>query len=143
MNFRTPYTHDRAISALFATENTEDSMTQQDDANETDINVIVGRFVKSGQLPQLNMAPLTGDFTNALDFRQAQEALKEANDAFAAIPANIRNRFNNDPAEFIEFANNPDNLAELRKLGLANPEAPPPIEPEPMRVIITNPEPPK
>lgn len=141
--FRTVYTHDRAISALFATVNDEESMTQQDDKNETDINVIVGRFVKSGQLPQVNMTPLTGDFTNAIDFRRAQDLLKEANDAFAEVPANIRKRFNNDPAEFIEFANNKDNLDELRKLGLATPAAPPPKEPEPIKVIVTNPEPPK
>lgn len=139
MNFRTAYNF--KTEEDFSTHNTEESMTQQDDANETDINVIVARFTKTGQLPQLQAAPLSGDFTTALDFRECQERLHAANMAFAEIPAKIRSRFNNDPAEFIEFASNKDNLDELRKLGLANPAAPPPKEPEPIKVIVTNPEP--
>lgn len=143
MKFRTAYNHDRAISALFATINTEDSMTQQDDAKGCDINIIVKQFTKSGQLPQIQETPLGGDFTNALDFRACQDKLKEANDAFLLVPAHIRKRFNNDAAEYIQFASNEENLDELRKLGLAKPAAPPPKEPEPMKVIITNPEIPK
>lgn len=141
MKFQTPYTHDQSRSKDFATINTEDSMTQQDDAKDCDINIIVARFTKTGQLPQLQQSPLGGDFTNALDFRECQQKLHDANMAFAEIPAKIRSRFNNDPAEFIEFASNQENLDELRKLGLANPAAPPPKEPEPIRVIVTNPEP--
>lgn len=143
MNFRTPYNHDRAISALFATINDEESLTQQDDAKDTDINVIVKRFTKSGQLPQLVMDALSGDFTDMPDYRACMERIKAANDAFATIPADIRGRFQNDPDRFIKWANDPENLDELRKLGLAKPPAPPPKEPEPIKVIVTNPEPPK
>lgn len=116
-------------------------MTQQGDASEADINVIVGRFLKTGQLPQVQSQPLYGDFTNADDFRSMQDKLKAANDAFSEIPAKIRSRFNNDPAEFIEFASNKDNLPELRKLGLAPEEPPPTKEPDPIKVIVTNPDP--
>lgn len=143
MKFRTIYTHDRAVSALYAYNSTEESLTQQDDAKDCDINVIVARYIKTGQLPNVTQTPLGGDFTNAFDFRQCQEKLHEANMAFAELPAHIRKRFSNDPAEFIEFATNKDNLDELRKLGLANPAAPPPKEPEPIKVIVTNPDPAK
>lgn len=144
MKFATAYTHDDKRSGFFSTENTEDSLTQQDDAKDADINVIVSRFNKTGQLPQVTAQMIQGDFTNAPDFRKCQEQLKAAQDAFQDIPAKIRSRFNNDPAEFIDFATNKENLDELRKLGLAEPAKAPPKEPEPMKVIITNPpEPPK
>lgn len=140
MNFRTLYDHgDRAEDILlYGTLNPGPSLTQKSDAKDADINVIVRKYVKTGQLPQMTLQALTGDFTNALDFRQAQEHLKAARDAFEALPAAVRKRFGNDPAEFIDFATNEENIAELRKLGLApEPEAPPP-KPEPMEVRVIN-----
>lgn len=139
MNFRTIYTHDRAESALYATQNTEESMTQQDDAKDCDINLIMKRYTKTGQLPNILGTPLGGDFTNTADYREMVEQIQQANELFQEIPAEIRGRFLNDPAKFIEFASNPENLDELRKLGLANPPAPEPVEPPPMKVIVTNP----
>lgn len=138
--FTSLYTHTRERSRAFSTVNDEESMTQQDDAKDADINVIVSRFIKSGQLPQMIQPALSGDFTNALDFRECQDKLTAANQAFAEIPAKIRARFSNDPAQFIEFASNPENLEELRKMGLAPPPAPAPTKPPPMEVIITNPQ---
>lgn len=143
MKFTSLYKHDRERSASFATVNNEESVTQQDDATEADINVIVGRFIKTGQLPNVTMQPLSGDFVTAPDFRDIQERLRIANEAFAEVPAEIRKRFGNDPAEFIDFASKKENLPELRKLGLAMPEKAPPKEPDPIKVIVTNPEPPK
>lgn len=141
--FATIYNHTRDRSREFATINNEESLTQQDDAKDADINVIVSRFVKSGQLPQLQIQALSGDFTDVIDYRGAMDRIKAANDAFAEVPAKIRERFMNDPARFMEFVSDKENLPELRKMGLALPEAPPPKEPDPIKVIVTNPEPPK
>lgn len=44
--------------------NTEPTMTDQAGADETDINVIVGRFMVSNQLPTNGQEPLYGDFTH-------------------------------------------------------------------------------
>ncbi|RYF32309.1 MAG: hypothetical protein EOO38_31115, partial [Cytophagaceae bacterium] len=46
---------------------------------------------------------------------------------FDALPAKIRDRFNNDPSRFLAFCENPENEAELVQLGLrdAKPEEPP------------------
>lgn len=143
MKFTSAYSHTRKRSEKFGTLNTEDSLTQQSDAVDCDINVIMKKYGNTGQLPQIQLQPLYGDFTQVDDFRGMQEKIKAANDAFAEIPAHIRKRFNNDPHEFIQFATSEENLPELRKLGLAKPEAPPPEEPQPIKVIVTNPEPPK
>jgi len=110
----------------FAVRNDDPSKTQQSDARDTDINVIMKRYEQTGQLPAALGSPLFGDFTNAPDYRQAVEAVNTAHEAFMQIPAKVRAQFNNDPQQFIEFATNPANAEELLKMGLA--KAPPPKE---------------
>lgn len=110
----------------------EPSLTQQHQAGETDINFIVKRFSQTGVLPQTALAPLYGDF-EALTFHEAQNKIRAAQEAFNAIPAEIRARFNNDPGEFIDFASKEENYDELVRLKLADPRKPPqsPSEPSP------------
>lgn len=104
----------------FGTYNTEETMTVQSDKDSTDINLIVKRYEGTGMLPQVQMQALTGDFTGITDFHDAQQRILEAKEAFMEVPAAIRDRFNNDPQSFVDFVTNPDNIDELRKLGLAN-----------------------
>jgi len=40
-----------------------------------------------------------------------------------ALPSAVRERFNNDPAKFVEFATDEANVEELRKMKLLSPEA--------------------
>jgi len=98
------------------------SLSQQSFKDETDINVLLERFKVTGQMPQGVVLPQYGDFAHMVDFRTAQEAIRKANGAFMDLPANIRARFNHDPASFVDFCSDKANLPELRKLGLA-PEA--------------------
>lgn len=86
---------------------------------ETDINTIMKRFGVTGQLPQATRMPQYGDFTYGGDFREALEQVTMAQDAFMRVPAELRARLNNDPAEFIDYCLNPENLDEMRRLGLA------------------------
>lgn len=133
MKFITPYNYDDERNIAFATSNLGPTMTQQSDANEADINVIMARFGQGGTVPQVIEPGKYGDFSEAVDFRRAQDIIKEAQDAFLEVPANIRKRFDNDPAEFFQFANNPDNVDELVKLGLAVPKPQPdPTPPDPV-----------
>lgn len=141
--FTSLYTHNRERSKTFSTANTEESMTQKGDAAEADINVIMKRYQPGAPLPQVTQQPIYGDFTEIGDYRSMVEKINAANEAFNQVPAHIRRRFGNDPQEFMNFVHNKDNLDELRKLGLANPEPTPPPKPAPMEVIITNPPDPK
>ena len=50
------------------------------------------------------------------------------------IPAIIRKRFDNDPYQFLEFMENPENIEEARQLGLA------PMPEEPEEPIISHPD---
>lgn len=124
MNFRTAYSWTRKQSEAFATINTEESLTQQSDALDLDINIIMSRFGQTGQLPNVVEPGKYGDFSNAPTFREAQDIIHQANEMFGQIPAKIRKQFDNDPAQFLDFVNNPDNIEELRKMGLAAPEPP-------------------
>lgn len=125
---------------MFSTINNEDSLTQQSDAEECDINIIMKKF-SGGQLPTAVGQPLYGDFSDGADYRTMVERIQNANDAFNELPADTRYFFHNDPARFMDFVQDEKNLPKLRELGLAMPEAPPPTEPEPQRVVIVNPTP--
>lgn len=107
--------------------------TVQSSAEEADINTIVRRFGLTGQLPQNVRVPLQGDFTGAYDFHTAMRAIRNSEESFAAMPAEVRKRFHNDPAEFVDFATELTsdgkalaNIEEMRKLGMAVPGAPAP-----------------
>lgn len=101
-----------------ATYNDEPTMTQAADANETDINVIMQRFGATNQLPNVIAPALSGDFTNVPDYRTAVELIQAADAAFLEIDPDIRLRFGNDPGKFIEFASDPKNAEELKRMGL-------------------------
>lgn len=62
--------------------------------------------------------PMYGDFTNVGDFLDCQTRINHAEEQFMSLPSDLRRRFHNDPAEVIEFVNDPDNLEEARELGL-------------------------
>lgn len=122
-----------------ASENTalvtpEPTRTQQHFKEETDINTIVERFGLTGELPNDVPVPQSGDFTEVVDYQTALNLVIAGRDAFEAMPANVRNRFGNNPATFMEFVHDPANAEEARKLGLLIPQAekPSPIE---VRVI--------
>lgn len=95
------------------------SLTVQSSKDEVDINVIVKRFGLTGQLPVGAVMPTYGDFSSIGSYQQALNALMAADDTFMQMPAEVRARFNNDPARFVDFCSDPENLDECRKLGLA------------------------
>lgn len=108
------------------------SRAVQSEKDDCDINTIVRRFGVTGQLPTGVRMPTYGDFVGIGDYQEALHALMEAQASFAAMPAEVRRRFNNDPAMFVEFCSDPANLDEARRLGLAVPEVtPPPASPQP------------
>lgn len=101
------------------------SLTQQHQKEEADINTIVRRFGLTGELPQNVRMPSYGDFTGVGDYQSALHAIREADEAFMAMPADVRSRFNNDPAAFVDFCSDPANLEEAKKLGLTKTPAGP------------------
>lgn len=97
------------------------SLAVQDAKDEVDINTIVRRFGLTGQLPEDVRAPTYGDFTGVGNYHDAMNAIALANEAFDEMPAEVRYRFGNDPAAFVDFCSTPGNEDEMRKLGLIIP----------------------
>lgn len=99
------------------------SMTKQAFAEECDINTIVRKFGLTGQLPQGVRMPSFGDFLDVPDYHSAMNAIREADESFMMMPADIRSRFGNDAGAFVAFCSDPANRVEAEKLGLVAPKA--------------------
>lgn len=106
------------------------SMAKQSMRDETDINNILRRYVKSGSLTHLAQNPgQFADVSEIGDYRSALEQVRSAEATFMNLPARVRTRFNNDAAEFLDFVTTPGNEDELKSLGLwAEGKAPEPVK---------------
>jgi phage internal scaffolding protein len=119
---RTQFNYDRnAASNASGLVCEEPTRTQQHHKDECDINVILERFGKTGQMPVNALSATYGDFSGVYDYHTAMNALIASESEFAALPANIRARFDNEPSNLIKFLDNPENKSEAEKLGLINP----------------------
>ena len=119
---RTAYNYDLDAASNESGLHCEDaSLTQQHFKDECDINNILRQFNVTGLLPENTLSPRYGDFTGISDYHSALNQVIAAEDEFMRLPANIRARFNNDPAQLIDFLEKSDNKDEAIKLGLVNP----------------------
>nr|DAE80422.1 MAG TPA: Scaffold protein [Microviridae sp.] len=96
----------------------DEPLTQQQFAEETDINTIVRRFGLTGQLPDDYRAPMEQDFFEITDFSTAMQAVRKAQEQFLQLPGDLRARFANDPQRLLDFLSDPDNKTEALKLKL-------------------------
>jgi len=116
---RTPYNYDTdAASNESGLACEEPSLAQQHFKEECDINTILQKFSITGLLPESPLSPRYGDFSGISDYHTALNRVIAAQDEFEALPAQIRARFDNDPAKLIEFLDNDANRPEAEDLGL-------------------------
>jgi phage internal scaffolding protein len=86
-----------------------------------DINKIMERFEKTGVIIDptgQERKPMYGDFTEIKDYHTQLSAIRNVERAFGLLPANVRNRFNNDPQTLINWLEDPKNNKEAVDLGL-------------------------
>lgn len=120
---RNPYNYDVDEESVLSGLKTEGpSLTLQSQGQEADINHMMKKFAVTGVLPQSLRLPSYQSFKECFDYGSALRAVREADQAFMALPAGVRSRFSNDPASFVEFCSHEENLPELRRLGLAPKE---------------------
>lgn len=106
------------------------SLTKQQFKEDADINNILRKYETQGLLPELMAGePQYGDFTEVPEYLEALNIVNTAQQQFAALPSEVRDRFGNDPARFLEFTSNPENSEELVKMGLATLPEPPREDP--------------
>lgn len=108
------------------TMNLEPSMTQQQFEAECDINNIMKKYATTGQFTHLTSKQgRYGDFSQITDYQEMLETIRYADEAFSSLPAEVRLRFKNNPAELLEFVQDPKNYDEGVKLGLVQPKPTP------------------
>jgi len=121
---RTPYNYDKDAASNESGLHCEDaSLAQQHFKEECDINTILQKFNITGLLPEQPLSPRYGDFTGIGDYHTAMNRVLAVQQEFGALPAQIRARFNNDPAQLIEFLENSENRPEAEELGLVEKAA--------------------
>jgi len=121
--------------------------TQQHFKRECDINQILQRMHKNGGL--VSPSDLTmrqafyADVSSIGDFAEMTRQVDDARVAFMTMPSKVRARFNNDPAELLQFVRDPNNRDEAIELGMidktASAEAPQTASP----TTAEQPEPPQ
>lgn len=92
--------------------------TKQSEAKATNINTIVAQYDKTGLLPQVGREALFADVSDVGDYRSALDLIRNAEELFMTIPADVRSRFENDPAVFLDWTSNADNRDEMVEMGL-------------------------
>lgn len=104
------------------------SLTKQSFVKESDINSIMAKWAKDPENyipPSGRGIPRYGDFTNVESYQDCLDLVIQANESFDALPAEARAFFENDPARFLAFVEDPANASKLIELGLAHE-----VEPE-------------
>ncbi len=96
------------------------SRTKQSFREESEINNIMARYVKTGIVDHLTRYGGEYGFATSVDFHSAMNVVTKADQMFLDLPAAVRRRFGGDPGDFLEFVQNPENQEEMITLGLAN-----------------------
>jgi len=113
--------------------------TKQEFREECDINTIMKRYELTGELPNIaQAAPQYLDVSSASQFQESMEFVAGAKTLFGEMPSSIRNRFDNDPYQFLDFCSQEKNRPELAEMGLLNVKPPQPI-PTPQPLPQTSP----
>lgn len=119
-----PFRHAYSPQLRTPFDNRGPSATKQSFKDECDINIIMGRYLKTGVLDFVTKhQPRYEDLSQAADYQQAMLIVAESRSMFEDLPSHIRTQFENDPAKFLDFVHNPENRPQMAELGLLRPGA--------------------
>lgn len=97
----------------------EPTLTQQQFKDDCEVNIIMKRLLKTGQMPRFQTKTgVYADLTELPDYQQACQTVAKATQAFGELPSELRNKFKNNPELLIEFLDDKKNDDEAIKLGL-------------------------
>ncbi len=101
----------------------DDGRTKQAEAHECNINTIVNKWLKGQQPEPSQLEAFYGDFATVGDYLTATISLIHAQEEFAGLSAEIRSRFQNDPAKLLKFLDDESNRPEAEALGIIDKQA--------------------
>lgn len=97
----------------------DETRTVQSEAESCEINNIMAKYEKTGLIDHIKEGGRYEDLPEGVEYQDALNMVIEAQTSFDGLPAHIRKEFDNDPAKFLSFVENPDNIEALTKMGLA------------------------
>lgn len=118
MKFFTKY--DRPKKDFGLDQKGEPSLTRQSEADSADINKIMERFDRTGQLPiSMKAPPVYGD-ARILDYQTARQIVIDAQQSFNELSAEARKHFGHDPQNLLNALSDTseENQKRLLKLGI-------------------------
>ena len=93
-------------------------LTEQSHKRETDINFILKDYAKTGFIKHAKEHEGEYDDISVQDFNNAMFIVAEAQNMFNELPAEYRQKFNNNPADFLNFVQDPSNKEQMEKMGI-------------------------
>ena len=124
--FKTPYDlgntdHSVALKgSQKLPDGTTTGRTKQQFKDESDINTIVKKIMKTGVMPENVNQGLAqyGEFDSLPDYQEMRNRIAGAQQLFDALPSKTRAELHNDPQRMIALSETEDGRAQLVKLGL-------------------------
>ncbi len=115
----------------------DEIIVEQSHKKEVDINQIVKKhgmdiIQKTAMLQTMEyqMDDISGN-----DFHEAMIKVTKAQETFDTLPHELRKKFDNSPAKYLDFVQNPANAEEMVALGIAQRRP----EPPPVKVVLETP----
>ncbi len=108
-----PYGDRIKILALAPDKVYDDGRTKQCHKDECDISKIMARFDTTGTISHINQ--FEGQYVDYsdYDFPEEMRKLTRGREIFDALPAEVRREFNQSPADFFAYVNDPANKDDL------------------------------
>lgn len=127
--------YDKSVRQRFDTGT--DSRTKQSFRDESDINNIMDKYMKTGVMDYVKENPGQYiDLPDVMDYQNSMNLVIAAGEAFDGLPGTVRKRFENNAVQFLEFMHDPDMMEESVELGLRErvPDEPV-LDPEPLEEV--------
>ncbi|AXL14630.1 internal scaffolding protein [Microviridae sp.] len=105
------------------------ALTEQHHKDECDIHNIMRKQKKTGVIEHVNAYQGTyGEMPTGNEFHENMNIIAKAQTMFETVPSHLRNMFENDPAKFLDFMQDPKNKNKMEELGLDASHLPEPAE---------------
>lgn len=111
------------------TEVKDDGLTEQSHQRSCEIHNILNQYERTGVITHSSKYQAQYmHFPDGQDFKTMMDTVATATSMFEEIPSGVRKQFNNDPAVFLDFIQNPDNREAITEMGFTTEHLPPPEE---------------
>lgn len=92
---------------------------KQEFKDDADLNSIMKKFQKTGAIDHAKIHQGRYGFATGQTLHEAATIVANANSMFEDLPSSIRNKFENEPARFLDYVQDANNWKEARELGIS------------------------